>query len=127
VSESTNRAHCSEQMKRGRAEIEASVIALFAQFVGKATGLRPPIERRLFPIALEPHLSQLVDGLLGMSSMQLTVSDALDSAAKCLEEYDVTECDGDEFARSVQIGYRMMRDQAVEELRSRANLARAPG
>jgi hypothetical protein len=44
--------------------IEASVIALVAEFVGEVTGLRPPVERELFPPHMKPALDRLCDGLM---------------------------------------------------------------
>jgi hypothetical protein len=44
--------------------IETSVIALVAEFLGEVTGLRPPVERELFPPHMRPALDRLCDGLM---------------------------------------------------------------
>lgn len=49
---------------RQRELIEAQAIALVADFVGDITGLKPPVERKLFPPYMRPALDRLVDGLL---------------------------------------------------------------
>ena len=47
-----------------RVRFEAAVVALVAEFVGSLTGLRPPLERALFPPDQEPALKRLCDGLI---------------------------------------------------------------
>lgn len=45
-----------------RLRMESAMVALVAEFVGSITGLRPPLERRLFPPEYEPALKRLCDG-----------------------------------------------------------------
>jgi hypothetical protein len=47
-----------------RVRFEAAVVALVAEFIGSLTGLRPPLERALFPPDQEPALNRLCDGLI---------------------------------------------------------------
>jgi hypothetical protein len=46
-----------------RALLEAATIALVAEFIGEITGLRPPLERELFPPEWRSALNRLIDGL----------------------------------------------------------------
>jgi hypothetical protein len=46
-----------------RKRFEAAVVALVAEFIGSLTGLRPPLERALFPPDQEPALTRLCDGI----------------------------------------------------------------
>jgi hypothetical protein len=54
-------------MPAERVKFEAAVIALVAEFVGSLTGLRPPLERALFPPDQEPALARLCDGLIQLA------------------------------------------------------------
>ncbi len=47
-----------------RARLECAVVALIAEFMGAATGTRPPLERHMFPSEMEPALKRLCDGLI---------------------------------------------------------------
>jgi hypothetical protein len=47
-----------------RVRLEGAVVALVAEFMGAATGLRPPSDRAGFPPELEPALKRLCDGLI---------------------------------------------------------------
>lgn len=47
-----------------RARLESAVVALVAEFMGAVTGMRPPMERRLFPEHMEVPLQRLCDGLI---------------------------------------------------------------
>jgi hypothetical protein len=47
-----------------RTKFEAALIALVAEFIGSLTGLRPPLERALFPPDQEPALNRLCDGII---------------------------------------------------------------
>lgn len=44
--------------------LEAASVALVAEFIGAITGLRPPLERNLFPPEYEPGLRRFVDGMV---------------------------------------------------------------
>lgn len=47
-----------------RAFLDATTVALVAEFIGEITGTRPPSERSAFPPEWEPALQRLCDGLV---------------------------------------------------------------
>lgn len=59
-------AHFNNGLARqdNRRMMEAAIVALVAEFIGELTGLRPPLERSLFPPHWTPALNRLCDGLM---------------------------------------------------------------
>ena len=53
-----------DQLTRERMRMEKAAVALVAEFIGAITGLRPPLERELFPAQYEPALKRLCDGMV---------------------------------------------------------------
>jgi hypothetical protein len=53
-----------EDTAKARERLESAVVGLVAEFMGRITGLRPPLERRLFPPRMEVPLKLLCDGLI---------------------------------------------------------------
>lgn len=75
--------------------MEAAMVALVAEFVGAITGLRPPLERRLFPQQHEPALNRLCDGAVqvvkeceAQQEYRKDMSTPGDEATKIVREFE---------------------------------------